>query len=73
MLRLELSISFPEGRERDAALDLAARVPEPHFRLLAALAAELVAIHESRTALGRTSVLVLPADQAEKVLADLAR
>lgn len=68
MLRLEITLSVPEGRERDAAIDLKARLPEPHWRLLAAIAAEIVAVNESATG---AAVLVVAGGQAETVLADL--
>jgi len=66
--RLELHLSVPEGRERAAAMQLAAEMAEPAFRILVGLAAELVSIHESRSQ-GATTVVVAPAS----ALADIAR
>jgi len=68
MLRLDLTLNVPEGRERDAALELRARLPEPYWRLLAGIAAEIVSVHESETG---AAVLVVEGGQAETVLADL--
>lgn len=66
--RLELHLSCPEGREREAAIQLAAEMPAPSWKILAALAAEVVSIHESRSA-GATTVVIAPAS----ALADIAR
>lgn len=68
---LHLDLTLMDGHEVRAARDLHARLPEPQWRLLAALAAELVHEHELRT--GATVVVVAGAEAAERVMQDLAR
>ena len=70
--RLELHLSVPEGREREAAIQLAAEMPQESWAILAAMAAEIVAIHESR-AQGATTVVVLPEGAAQAVLREWER
>ncbi len=65
--RLELHLSCPAGREREAAIQLAAEMPRESWAILAAIAAEIVAVHESRAA-GATTVVVLPEGAAQAVL-----
>lgn len=60
--RLELHLSVPEGREREAACQLSAEMPEASWKILAAIAAEVVALHESRS-LGATRVLIASAEE----------
>lgn len=69
--QLELFLTVAEGREAACAEHLAARIQGPHWTILATLAAELVRIHENRQQ--ATVVVVAGADQAQRVLADLAR
>lgn len=69
--RLELNLSFQEGEEVACAKHLAAELRGAHWKLLAALAAEIVHEHENRT--HSTVVVVTGADQAERVLADLRK
>ena len=64
--RLELHLSVPEGRERAAAMQLAAEMPAPSWAILAAIAAEVVSIHESRSA-GATTVVIAPAAALEAI------
>lgn len=66
---LELHLTCAAGQEAECAKHLASRVQGPHWLVLAALAAELVREHESRT--GATVVLVTGAASAERVLRDL--
>lgn len=62
--KLELNLSLAAGREVECARYLRSQVPDSHWPILAALAAELVAIHET-TAAGQT-VLVITATEAEQ-------
>lgn len=71
MATLELHLTVATGREADAAREVWAKVSAEHRKILAALAAEWVAIHEART--GSTVVVVTGAAQAERVLRDLQR
>lgn len=64
-------MTVDEGREVECAKDLAAKLRGAHWKILAALAAELVHEHELRT--GSTVVIVAGQEQAERVLADLQR
>lgn len=66
--RLELHLSCPAGREREAAMQLSAEMPAASWAILAAIAAEVVSIHESRSA-GAATVVIAPAS----ALADIAR
>lgn len=68
---LSLALTLESGHEVRAAKDLRARLPAPQWRLLAALAAEIVQEHE--TAQGATVVVVAGAAQAERVLRELRR
>lgn len=68
---LELHLTLQAGREVECAKFLRGKLQEPQWAILAALAAELVQEHENR--LQGTRVLVVAADQAQNVLADLAR
>lgn len=68
---LEVSLCVPCGREVEAARLLARTLPEEEWKILAALAAELLHEHELRT--GATVVLVAGAPQAERVLRDLQK
>lgn len=68
---LHLDLTIQTGHEVRAARDLAERLLGPQWRLLAALAAEIVAEHERR-ALGATTVVVVTHQTAE-VLQDLRR
>lgn len=68
---LALHVRVSAGREVDAARYLWAEVRQSHRPILAALAAELVALHEAAT--GSTVVVVTGSAQAERVLKDLAR
>jgi len=71
MAVLELHLTVAAGRESDAAREVWAKLPEAYRAIAAALAAELVSLHEART--GATVVVVTGADQAERVLRDLRR
>jgi len=66
---LHLDLTIATGHEVRAARDLRARLPEPQWQLLAALAAEIVHEHELRT--GATVIVVAGAPQAERVLQDV--
>jgi len=68
---LELHLTVGDGREQDCARHLWARLGAEHQNILAALAAEILTLHEART--GSTVVLVTGAAQAERVLRDLKR
>jgi phosphoserine phosphatase len=68
---LQLHLNLAAGHEIEAARYLRARVDDRHWPILAALAAELVALHEAAT--GSTVVVVTGAAQAERVLRDLQR
>lgn len=68
---LQLNLQIGRGRERECAEFLRGQLPESHWPILAALAAEVVALHEQKT--GATVVLVTGSSQAERVLADLRR
>lgn len=68
---LELHLTCAEGKEVECARHLAAELRGAHWKILAALAAELVHEHENR--LGATVVVVAGADQAERVLQDLRK
>lgn len=68
---LEMHLTVPAGREVDAARFLWAKVGVQHRPILAALAAEVVALAESAT--GATVVVVTGSAQAERVLRDLNR
>lgn len=70
-LALELHLTLEAGREAEAAQFLRQQVQGPRWRILAQLAAEIVREHENVT--GGTVVLVTGADNAERVLADLAK
>lgn len=69
--QLELHLTVAAGREVECAKHLASQIRGAHWTILATLAAELVQEHESRTA--GSKVLVVEADRAERVLADLGR
>lgn len=68
---LELHVTVAEGHEVEAAKHLASELRGIHWKILAALAAELVHEHELRQ--GATVVVVAGADQAERVLQDLRK
>ena len=68
---LELTVRLASGREVEAARAVMEAVRESHRGILAAFAAELVAIHEART--GSTVVVVTGSAQAERVLRELQR
>lgn len=68
---LQLHLNLAAGHEVEAARYLRARIDDRHWKILAALAAELVSLHEAAT--GSTVVLVTGAAQAERVLRDLQR
>lgn len=69
---LELQLTCGTGQEVECAKFLAREARGPHWAILVALAAELLAEHERRVD-GTRVVLVAGADQAERVLADLSR
>lgn len=68
---LELHLTCVEGREVECAKHLASELRGPHWKILAALAAEIVQEHEIRQ--GATVVIVAGPDQADRVLADLRK
>ena len=68
---LQLTVTVAAGRERECAEFLQAQVRGNHWKILVALAADLVALHEAVT--GSTVVVVTGAAQAERVLRDLRR
>lgn len=68
---LQLNLQVRERDVVECARFLRARLPETYWKIAAALAAEIVAIHEQAT--GSTVVVVTGADQAERVLRDLQR
>jgi hypothetical protein len=70
--RLELHVHLEAGRERDCAEYLRGQVRGPQWKILAGLAAEIVAIHE--TELGSLVVVAtVEGGQQERQLADLGR
>lgn len=69
---LHLDLTVQSGHEVRAAKDLAERLPAEKWKVLAALAAELVSVHEAR-AVGATTVLVVTDQQVRQVLRDLDR
>lgn len=69
---LHLDLVLQSGHEVRAAKDLAARLPAGKWKLLASLAAEIVAVHEAQ-AVGETTVLVVTNQQVQQVQRDLAR
>ena len=68
---LELHLNCAEGEEVACAKYLARELRGVLWGILAALAAELVHEHETRS--GATVVVVAGAAQAERVLADLQK
>ena len=68
---MHLAVRIESGHERELALELRAAATAEQWKLLAALAAELVQLHEAAT--GATVVVVTGADQAARVLRDLRR
>jgi len=66
---LNLHLMVDRGREADCADALLARLSASEFRILAALAAELASRHE--VAVNGSRVFVVPAEQADAVLAEL--
>lgn len=71
--QLELHLTLQAGREVECARFLRAELQEAQWAILAALAAELVQEHENRQQGARAILVVGSADQAERVLQDLAR
>lgn len=69
---LQIALRVQSGRESECARELWTGCPERYRKILAALAAELVSLHES-AALGATSVLVVTADQLPAVRKELDR
>jgi phosphoserine phosphatase len=67
---LELNLRIAAGREVEAARHVWERAGKVR-PILAALAAELVALHEAAT--GSTVVVVTGSAQAERILRDLRR
>lgn len=71
--RLELHCSVPQGREYEAAVQFQTQLPAEAWQILVGIAAEVVALQESRSQ-GATQVLVVPtAALAETKLAGLDR
>lgn len=68
---LAIDLTIPSGREVEAAKKLHQALPADEWKILAALAAEIVHEHELRT--GATVVVVAGQAQAERVLADLSK
>lgn len=68
---LELHLTCAAGHEVECAKHLAAELRGEHWKILAALAAEIVHEHENRQ--GSTVVIVAGQDQAERVLQDLRK
>lgn len=66
---LELHLALDSGHEVECAKFLRARLPDPAWLVLAALAAEIVAVHEAQAAGVRT--VVVQASEAE--VADILR
>lgn len=69
---LELHLTCAAGREVEAAREVWAKVGSPHREILAAWAAEVLALRESQ-APGSAVVIVAGSAQAERVLRDLQR
>lgn len=67
---LELHLTCAEGREVECAKHLAANIQGPHWKILVALAAEILQEAERRTA-GSAVVLVTGPSEAARVLRDL--
>lgn len=70
--QLELHLVVAAGREADCAAHLRARVAGEHWAILAALAAEVVSIHERETH-GRAIVVIAGPAAADRVAEDLLR
>lgn len=69
---LHLDLTLQAGHEVRAAKELHSMLPPAKWALLAALAAEIVQEHEARAA-GSAVVLVVGADQRERVAAELTK
>ena len=69
---MQIAVRIEPGHERELALELRAAATEEQWKLLVALGAELVQVHEA-AALGSTVVVVSGSDQAARVLQDLQR
>lgn len=69
---MHLAVRIERGRERELALELRGAATEDCWKLIVALAAELLQVHEA-AALGSAVVVVSGAAQAERVLRDLRR
>jgi len=67
---LSIDLTVPAGREVEAARTLSQALPAEEWKVLAALAAELVHQHELRTG---ATVLVVAGQQIDRVLADLQK
>jgi len=67
---LSIDLTVPAGREAEAARKLCQALPAEEWKVLAALAAELVHEHEKRTG---ATVLVVSGQQIDRVLADLQK
>ena len=71
--QLELHVTLDRGREADCARFLQGELTAASWAILASLAAEIVALHETAAA-GATRVLVVPASALEETkLAEVAR
>lgn len=71
--QLELHVTLALGREVECARFLRGELSSASWAILANLAAEIVALHETAAA-GATRVLIVPAEAlAETKLADLDR
>lgn len=69
---MHLSVRIERGHERELALELRGAATEDCWKLIVALAAEVLQVHEA-AALGSAVVVVSGAAQAERVLRDLRR
>lgn len=69
---MQIAVRLVAGHERELALELRAAATEDQWKLLVALAAEVLQLHEA-AALGSAVVVVSGAAQAERVLQDLAK
>jgi hypothetical protein len=69
---MQIAARIVAGHERELALELRGAATEDQWKLLAALAAEVLQLHEAAAA-GSAVVVVSGAAQAERVLRDLRR
>lgn len=71
-MEMQFSVRLAAGHERECALELRAAAKPAQWKLLVALAAEMVQLHEAEN-LGSAVVVVSGSAQAERILRDLRR